>query len=163
MRRVTSMLGMGLGLVAALLAGGCADRRLVITSEPPGASVWVNDVEVGRTPLEASFVHYGTYDVRLRLDGYEPIATSAAASAPWYEYMGPDLVAEAMPWGVETRVQWNFTMKPSLESRTERGALEKGLIDRAGELRKMTEAASSTEVSSPASSPPASSVPSSPK
>lgn len=145
---------------AAMLAGGCADRRLVITSTPPGASVWVNDVELGRTPLEASFVHYGTYDVRLRLDGYEPIATSASATAPWYEYVGPDLVAEAMPWGVETRVRWNFALKPALETTMNRQELEKGLIDRARELGKQTESPASSEPSSPE---PSSSGPSSPK
>ncbi|MEK6703526.1 MAG: PEGA domain-containing protein [Planctomycetota bacterium] len=140
-----------LGVV--LLTGGCADRRLVITSAPPGALVWVNDVELGRTPLEASFVHYGTYDVRLRLEGYEPVVTSAVATAPWYEYVGPDLVAEAMPWGVETRVRWNFTLKPALESTMGRPELEKGLIDRARELGKQT---------APIASEPSSSEPSSP-
>ena len=142
-----------------LLAGGCADRRLVITSTPPGAFVWVNDVELGRTPLEAAFVHYGTYDVRLKLEGYEPIATSASASAPWYEYVGPDLVAEAMPWGVETRVRWNFALKPALETTMSRQELEKGLIDRARELGKQTEPPASPEPSSPQSSSSPSSSP----
>ena len=128
-------------LAAVLMAGGCAERRLAITSEPAGATVWVNDVEVGRTPVEANFTHYGIYDVRLRLDGYEPIATSAEANAPWYEYVGADLITEAVPFGgvngggVMTRVSWNFAMKPALERTGDKAAFEAELLERARALR----------------------------
>lgn len=118
-----------------VLVGGCAERRLAITSEPAGATVWVNDVEVGRTPVEANFTYYGTYDVRLRLDGYEPIATSARAEAPWYEFLGADLITEAIPTGVTTRVDWKFTMKPALERIGDRAQFEADLIARAREMR----------------------------
>lgn len=114
---------------------GCAERRLAITSEPAGATVWVNDVEVGRTPLEANFTYYGTYDVRLRLDGYEPIATSAKAEAPWYEFVGADLITEAIPTGVTTRVAWKFEMKPALERTGPKEQFEDDLVARARALR----------------------------
>lgn len=124
-----------LGLPLLVLVGGCAERRLAITSEPAGATVWVNDVEVGRTPVEANFTYYGTYDVRLRLDGYEPIATSARAEAPWYEFVGADLITEAIPTGVTTRVDWKFTMKPALEKTGDKAQFEADLIARAREMR----------------------------
>lgn len=121
--------------IPAVCLTGCAERRLVINSEPAGATVWVNDVEVGRTPLEANFTHYGTYDVRLRLDGFEPIATSAEATAPWYEFIGADLVTEAIPTGVTTRVMWNFTLKPSLEQSADKAAFETDLLHRARDMK----------------------------
>lgn len=129
--------------VSASLLGGCAERRLAITSEPAGATVWVNDVEVGRTPVEANFTHYGMYDVRLRLDGYEPISTSAEAEAPWYEFVGADLITEAIPFGsldgsgrgVTTRVAWNFAMVPVLERGADKAAFEAELLERANALR----------------------------
>ena len=53
--------------------GGCLERRLLITSDPPGAAVSINDVDLGRTPVEADFTFYGGYDVLVRMDGFEPI------------------------------------------------------------------------------------------
>lgn len=118
-------------LALLAVAGGCAERRLVITSEPAGATVWVNDTELGKTPVSASFLHYGTYDVRLRLDGYEPVATSARAETPFYEFVGPDLITEAIPTGVVTEIRWNFNLVPSFERNQDRETFERELIDRA--------------------------------
>jgi len=39
--------------------GGCVRRVIDITSDPPGARVWVNDREAGRTPCSVEFTHYG--------------------------------------------------------------------------------------------------------
>ena len=41
---------------AALLSGGCLERTIKVTTEPEGAVVWINDVEVGRTPLADNVV-----------------------------------------------------------------------------------------------------------
>jgi hypothetical protein len=87
-------------------------RSLDITSEPTGATVYLNDVEVGRTPLEVGFTYYGEYDVLLMKDGFEPLRTRKDAVAPIYEHPPLDLAAEAMPWGGETRVPWHFVMTP---------------------------------------------------
>lgn len=59
-------------LGAAVSLAGCVERTISITSDPSGALVFLNDEEIGRTPCEASFLHYGTYDVRIVKDGYEP-------------------------------------------------------------------------------------------
>ena len=54
----------------AICSTGCLKRTISVTTEPPGALVWINDVEVGRTPLETDFTFYGIYDVRLRREGW---------------------------------------------------------------------------------------------
>lgn len=123
----------------AALAGGCAERRIVVTSEPSGATVFINDVEVGRTPVTAGFTYYGMYDVRLRCEGFEPISTSAKADAPLYEFAGPDLITEAIPGGVITEVKWHFVMSPTPELGPDRKAFEADLIQRAVQLRSSTE------------------------
>lgn len=127
------------GMVSALYVlaalGGCAQRRIVVTSEPAGATVYVNDVEIGRTPVSAGFTYYGVYDVRLHRDGFEPVSTSARADAPLYEFAGPDLITEAIPGGVLTEVKWHFTLQPIGEV-GDRKVFEKDLLQRAGELRK---------------------------
>jgi hypothetical protein len=82
-------------LSTLLLAGGCSSRRISITSEPSGATVTVNDVEIGRTPVEADFTYYGVYDVLVTKEGFEPLRTKARASAPIYEYPPVDLAMRA--------------------------------------------------------------------
>lgn len=123
------------GVLAALQ--GCVERTITVTSEPPGAIVWLNDVEVGRTPVETEFTFYGTYDVRLRLDGYEPLLTSRKANAPVYDLPGLDLVAEAIPAKIESNVDWHFVLTPlpELAPGADREALQQELIGRALDTR----------------------------
>lgn len=122
----------------ALLLGGCIQRTLVITSEPEGAIVWLNDTEVGRTPLETDFTFYGTYDVRIRKDGYEPLLTHRTANTPYYEYAPIDLFVMALPWTTETRIKWHFELEPLAEKALPPEEAEAQLLKRADELRSKT-------------------------
>lgn len=118
-------------LACAMLAStltGCLHRRIFVTSDPPGATVYLNDVEIGRTPVEVDFTYFGVYDVRLRKPGYEPIATSEKASAPVYEWPGIDLLAEAIPADITTKVRWSYTLTP-IDNDID------GVLGRARELR----------------------------
>lgn len=135
-------------LISPLLGGafalpGCVERTISITSEPPGAIVWLNDVEIGRTPVETDFTFYGTYDVRLRLEGYEPLLTSRKANAPIYDWPGLDLVAEAIPADIESRVEWHFDLVPLAEREpgADRDTLHEALIERATHTRRQVEPA----------------------
>jgi hypothetical protein len=116
--------------VAAL--SGCIERRISITSEPQGALVHLNDKEVGRTPLVVPFTYYGVYDVRLTLDGYEPLWTSREAKGAWWELPGPDLVAEAVS-DRTVQIDWHFDLEPTLLSE------EQPLKDRAWQMRAMVD------------------------
>lgn len=133
----TSLRTMPMMLLATLACtlGGCLSRKLIVTSEPSGARVWANDVELGETPLEAEFTYYGAYDVRVSKDGYEPIRTLIPVSAPFYEYPGPDIIANVVPGGIEHDVKWNFKLEPALEKAGDRAAFEQGIIERAKALR----------------------------
>ena len=94
-------------LALATASTACVQRRISITSNPPGALVHLNDQEVGRTPLEVPFTFYGTYDVRLQADDRPALWTTAEAKKPWWEHPGPDLIAELLP-NTTSRVTWNF-------------------------------------------------------
>lgn len=157
---------------AALVLPGCLERRLSITSEPPGALVWVNDVELGRTPVEADFVYYGEYDVRVQLEGYEPIQKRVTASQPLYEYPPIDLVAGALPVDFENIVKWHFDLQPALEQSQTPEEFERGLLERARGTReqliedKPGEAkpdAAGRQEAQPGQTAPASPTPESPK
>jgi len=84
--------------IAALAACGCVERKMVITSEPSGALVYVSQVEVGRTPVTLPFTWYGDYDITLRLDGYQALDTHANLRPPLYEAPPLDLFSELAPW-----------------------------------------------------------------
>jgi len=117
---------------------GCLERTIVVTSEPEGAVVYLNDREIGRTPVETDFRFFGAYDVRLHLEGYEPLVTSREAEAPVYEWPGIDLLAEAVPATIATRLEWHFqlTPLPELQPGADKAALRTGLLERAEEARK---------------------------
>lgn len=132
--RHRTQLSFVLALAGTVCVGGCVQRTITVTSEPTGALVHLNDEEVGRTPVTVPFTWYGTYDVRLERQGYAPLWTQAEAAAPWWEYPGPDLVAEAIP-GVKSEVDWHF----ELEKRAAADAVDTdALIERADELREQT-------------------------
>jgi hypothetical protein len=110
------------------LAAGCVRRTIMITTEPPGTMVWLNDREIGRSPVQADFDYYGRYDVRLEKDGYEPQMTSGNAEAPWWDWVGLDLVSELLPFTLHSKVQWHYAMVPAHVDRD-------ALIERAEALR----------------------------
>lgn len=118
-------------ITLGLLATGCVERTIDITSTPSGALVYLNDEEIGRTPLVTPFTYYGVYDVRLEKEGYQPMWTSERASAPWWEYPGPDLVAEAIP-DAKSNLKWHFFLLPAEPSED---VDPDALIERAEKLR----------------------------
>ena len=133
--------------VLAALLGGCVRRVIDITSDPPGARVWVNDRDAGRTPCSIEFTHYGRYDVRLRREGYEPVAGFGDADAPVWDFVGCDLVSEVVPASLTSRVAWHFTMIPTdkdeaalvQRARSMRTDLDQRAAQRAGESQRSGE------------------------
>lgn len=84
---------------------GCVERALVITSEPSGADVTVNQQWKGKTPYVVPFKHYGVYDIWIEHPGIEengkvvkfyPLHVGEPIKAPGYQYAGVDLVTEVL-------------------------------------------------------------------
>lgn len=134
MRRIAAA-----ALTCAAVSGGCLERTITVTSEPPGAIVTLNDVEIGRTPVTTGFTYFGVYDVRVRKGGYEPLATKRETATPIWEYPGIDLLAIMAPWRVKTSLDWHFELEPSLEPGSAEALEAEGeLLERATELRDAT-------------------------
>ncbi|MDP7004640.1 MAG: PEGA domain-containing protein [Phycisphaerales bacterium] len=87
---------------------GCVKRTISITTQPQGALVWVNEREVGRTPVDFDFLYYGEYDVRIEGEGQEPIMTSRWADRPLWDAPIIDLFAEMVPFRFESKTFWHF-------------------------------------------------------
>jgi hypothetical protein len=125
----------GLALAAVCLpafAAGChqVNRDLTITSEPPGAIVFLHDTEVGQTPVTVPFTWYGDYDIILRKDGWQTLKTHARLTPPWHEVPPLDLLRDLLPGTTSDRRYLHFTLKKlSLPD-------EATLLRRARELRQ---------------------------
>ena len=130
------LLGLAAALAAGLAtaAGGCVRRTMRITSDPSGAVVYLNDREVGRTPVGVDFVHYGTYDVRLVREGSEALLTFGRAEPPLWDVVGLDFLAEVLPVKLESRIEWHYVLEPAIAD-TEAAAA--ALVERARATRRL--------------------------
>lgn len=79
-----SKIGLGLLALASFLEIGCVHRRLTIRSFPDGATAYVDNQEVGTTPVSTSFTHYGVRTIRVERDGFETVEVDERIDAPWY-------------------------------------------------------------------------------
>lgn len=111
MRRVIRL---GLISAAIVLTAGCArvQRTISIDSDPPGALVYMNDQEIGRTPVTRDFLWYGKYDVELRKEGYETRKTSAKVIAPWWQWPPFDLMADLVPFRLKDKRNFSYVLQP---------------------------------------------------
>jgi hypothetical protein len=105
-------------LFCVLLVGaaGCVERKLTINTNPAGAQVFLNDEEIGVSPVTASFNWYGDYNVTIRKQGCETLQTRRKLQAPWYDLFPFDFVTQIIYPGriVDSRV-WSFKLAPQKE------------------------------------------------
>ncbi|HQR41932.1 MAG TPA: PEGA domain-containing protein [Gemmatales bacterium] len=105
-------------LLLALVTTGCVYRRMTILSEPPGARVFINNVEVGTTPCNVptnAFIDHGNYKITLFKDGFEPYEVLEPVPPQWYEYPGIDFLAEVGPFVQRDRRVFTYQLQPMRE------------------------------------------------
>ncbi len=103
-------------LTALTAACGCVVRELNIRSDPPGATVYINGREEGKTPFKKNFDFYGSRELTLRMDGYLAKTEIVTPAVPWYEFFPIDLVSELLlPFYIHDRHEYSFTLEPLLE------------------------------------------------
>ena len=87
------------GVLLALIplaVTGCVERLIEVRSDPPGAAVTLNGTDIGATPLEHSFTHYGTVEVILRREGCLSQRELVTLRPPWYEVFPFDIFSELL-------------------------------------------------------------------
>jgi hypothetical protein len=87
----------GLVGIFLLLLVGCVQRQMTVVTDPPGAVVYLNDREMGRTPFTKAFLWYGNYDVVIRKDGYQTLKTTAEITAPFWQFVPLDALTDFLP------------------------------------------------------------------
>ncbi len=106
------LLSTGLG-VLLLISTGCVERRLVVETTPPGARVFVNDVDYGTSPAFVPFTYYGIYNFRIMADGYQTQTFQKRIRAPLYAYPPFDFFAESLwPFQISDIRNVEFDLQP---------------------------------------------------
>ncbi|MDR2392055.1 MAG: PEGA domain-containing protein [Planctomycetota bacterium] len=141
------MKNLAVPLAAAVLVflSGCVERALVITSEPSGADVTVNQQWKGKTPYVLPFRHYGVYDIWLEHPGFEengrlikfyPMHVGEPVKAPAYQYAGADFVSEVLlPATLRDQHNLHYVLE-----RVDRADDVEDILARAGQLREASQA-----------------------
>ena len=107
-----------LPLLLLLLSTGCVFRRMTVMTDPPGARLFVNNIEVGTTPCIVptnAFIDYGNYKFTLFKDGYEPLEVIQPVPPKWYQYPWIDAVTELGPWTVRDQRLFSYQLQPARE------------------------------------------------
>ena len=100
-------------LSAVFLTAGCVERRLTIVTEPSEAVVWLNDEEVGTTPVTVNFNWYGDYSVRVEKSGHEILNTHRVLERPAHDKFPFDFFAEVLwPKKIVDEYTWEFELEP---------------------------------------------------
>ena len=105
-------------LFCVLLVGaaGCVERKLTINTNPAGAQVFLNDEEIGVSPVTASFNWYGDYNITIRKQGCETLQTHRKLQAPLHDYFPFDFVTQILyPGRIVDSYEWSFDLKPQKE------------------------------------------------
>ncbi len=111
--------------------GGCVQRRMMIRSNPPGALVYVDDYEIGTTPVSHNFTYYGTREIRLVKDGYETLTVKQPIPAPWFQVPPLDFVTDnLLPAEIRDERAVTYNLSPQVIVPTD------SLMARADSLRQ---------------------------
>lgn len=92
--------------------GGCIKRNLHIKSDPPGATAYFNEEEIGETPVDHDFMWYTYHRIRLMKDGYEPVGETVLIKSPSILWIPFDLIFDMLPCDLWDRRELSYTLNP---------------------------------------------------
>jgi hypothetical protein len=86
---------------------------MIIRTNPPGALAYVDDNEVGLTPVAISPIYYGNRKIRLVKDGYETLTLIQPVPPPWYEIPPLDFFSEnVVPGKIRDQRTYDYQLRP---------------------------------------------------
>ena len=130
MRNTRYLFEIGVIACGVMLLAGCVERKLTIVTEPSEAVVWLNDEEIGVTPVTVNFNWYGDYNVRIEKPGFEILNTHRLLKPPAHDRFPLDFFAEVLwPKTIENSYTWKFDLGPYQQVPAEE------LIKQAGHMR----------------------------
>lgn len=135
-RRVQSVAkALALAAVLGLVVPGCVERTMTVRSDPPGALVYLDDVERGETPCTFPFDFYGDRTLVLHKDNYEIAKQVIAVKPPLYSAFPLDTFFDLLfPFTIHENHAYDVVLQPVTKPDTEK------LILRGKELREQLQA-----------------------
>ncbi len=117
-------------------SSGCVRRRMMVRTNPPGATVSIDNQVIGTSPAATPFVYYGTREIRIERDGFRTETIRRRFNPPWYQFPGLDFISETL-WPGELRDERiiDVEMVPMVREPTE------SVVQRADGLRNQSRAA----------------------
>ena len=115
----------------SLSLAGCVERTLTVRTDPPGARIYLDDVERGETPCTFEFNFYGHRELVLRKDGHETTKQIIEVKAPLHSIFPLDIFFDLIwPLTIEENHFYEVVLQPLTRPDAEK------LIFRAKELRE---------------------------
>ncbi|HUS58154.1 MAG TPA: PEGA domain-containing protein [Planctomycetota bacterium] len=100
-------------IFVAALAAGCIQRTMRIETDPPGATVWIDDERCGETPVDVPFTAYGTRRILLQMEDHQARGESAKLIAPWYSIFPIDFFTDVLcPFTFHDVKSFHYEMQP---------------------------------------------------
>ncbi len=75
---------------------------MTVRTNPPGATVSVDNQVIGTSPAASYFTYYGTRELRIQKDGFRTETIRRKFKPPWYEWPGLEFISETL-WPGEIR------------------------------------------------------------
>src|SRR5262245_24470533 len=101
---------------AAILAG-CVERRMTIRTNVDnqgGALVYLDNEEVGTTPVSTGFTYYADREIKLVKDGYETVTLVQPVRAPWWDSLLLEFFTENLwPFTLRDERQFHYELSPA--------------------------------------------------
>ena len=120
-------------ILACCLLGGCVERLVTIRSDPPGATVKLDDEVVGQTPCEVGYTWYGTREFTVELPGYRSTSRLVELSPPWWQFFPLDLLTDVfLPFTIRDQRNLRVLLDPEPATIEEAAAV----LKRADETRR---------------------------
>ena len=130
----------GFALDAGRRRGGRLQRRLRRAADDhpqrsARALVYVDNNEIGLTPVSTPFTYYGQREIRLAKDGCETLTVIQPVPPPWYEIPGLDFIPETLvPGKIRDERTFDYPLQPQMLTPPDQ------LRDRAESLRRGVQA-----------------------
>lgn len=122
-----------LAVAAASSLGGCVERLISVKTEPPGATVYLDDQVVGKTPCDVTYAWYGTRRLVVEKWHYQSVNQMIDLNVPWWQIFPLDFLTDiVIPIKICDRVEVSYVLEKAPVNREEFDDVRK----RAAELRE---------------------------
>ena len=123
-------------LLMMVVSTGCVRRRLTVRTNPPGATVFVDNQRIGTSPCSVDFTYYGTREIRMIKSGFETLTVDQPIPTPSYNRPGIDFITEnLLPTKIRDNRVVSFNLSPQQIVPTDE------LISRGQQLREQANTA----------------------